>query len=63
MQSVWPGGEVELPEFELEGDPLVVPALPRCRRRKRITGWKPVPLEGLRAVILGLARVGETGKL
>lgn len=52
VQSVWPGGMVELPEFRLAGDPVVSPwrnaSGDACATRP----------EGLAAVILGLAWPG-----
>ena len=52
VESVWPGGEVELPEFRLAGDPVVMSA----PLKPRSPGERP---EGLRAVVLGLARRGK----
>jgi hypothetical protein len=65
VKSVWPGGEVELPEFWLAGDPLVMAPLPRKVHRKvhRLQTCATRPDEGLRAVVLGLARPGiQIGK-
>lgn len=58
VQSVWPGGEVELPEYRLAGDPVVAvsspksPLTPLCQRGGQEG-------EGLRAVVLGLAGAWE----
>ena len=61
VQSVWPGGEVELPEFRLAGDPVVVTAevhrLEACATGGEVA--KVAKLEGLAAVILGLARARD----
>jgi hypothetical protein len=53
VQTVWPGGVVELPDIELTGDPLVgqAPADP-------VREAPPGPT-GLAAVILGLARAAK----
>lgn len=58
VKSVWPGGWVEVPEFNLPGDPLIIREAQGKPLKKIAQMTRP---EGLAAVILGLAARRSAG--
>jgi hypothetical protein len=62
VRSVWPGGMVELPDYRLEGDQVVLLRSAGGDARTTRVACPTPPLEGLRAVALGLAAAWDRQK-